>query len=392
MCDTIVIVGDGEVLFAKNSDRDANEAQVLDWQPRRTHGPGTRLRCTHIDIPQVESTAAVLLSRPFWMWGAEMGANEHGVVIGNEAVFTRRPTADTGLTGMDLLRLALERARTADQAVDVITSLLAEHGQGGGCGYEDRSFTYHNSFLVADHAGARVLETADRTWAVEVVDGVRSISNGLTIDGFADQHSDRLLTRVSGGRIRQPRTESLAAGISDPAGLAAVLRDHGGDDWPVYRRLTGTLAMACMHGGSDIASSLTAGSWLSRLRPGDARHWATGTSSPCLSLFKPVTVDRPVDLGTRPEGTVDDSLWWTHERLHRRVMRDPSRLAAPIVERRDALERRWFADPPDDASAFAEHRHLLSAWLDETPEPATDVRPGFARRYWGKRDLLAGLT
>jgi len=62
-------------------------------------------QCTYLEIEQAERTHAVVLSRPAWLWGAEMGANEHGVCVGNEGVWTREPVGeDEALLGMDLVR------------------------------------------------------------------------------------------------------------------------------------------------------------------------------------------------------------------------------------------------------------------------------------------------
>ena len=64
-------------------------------------------QCTYIEIAAVEETYACVLSKPAWIWGAEMGANEHGVCIGNEAVWSKLNSEDDlvkRLLGMDLVR------------------------------------------------------------------------------------------------------------------------------------------------------------------------------------------------------------------------------------------------------------------------------------------------
>ena len=200
MCDTLVIPAKdarrGRTLFAKNSDRERNEVQELEWSPARERLSDT-LSATYIDIPEVSKTHACLLSRPYWMWGAEMGINEHGVVIGNEAMHARVPAQRRpSLTGMDLVRLGLERGATAAQAVEVITSLLERHGQGGDCGHLGR-FYYHNGFIIADAEEAYVLETVGRWWALEPVTQPRALSNALSIRGRPAVFSQDLTRHAS---------------------------------------------------------------------------------------------------------------------------------------------------------------------------------------------------
>jgi len=343
MCDTIVALGsataDGLTLFAKNADREPDETHNLEVHPGGTHAPGQEVECTYLRIPQVERTYRVLISRPFWMFGAEMGVNEHGVAIGNEALFTREKPGPTGLTGMDLLRLALERSRTAAEARDTIISLLEAHGQGGRCGYRQGLF-YMNGFLIADPEDAYVLETIQRWWAWKRVRETWSISNIISLTDDFDQCSpgliahavkkgwcksesefnfrrccsDRLFTHFAQGRARQCRSRELLAkkaGRLETRDFMAMLRDHGTDPgWRPDRQRGGTL---CMHAANPLTRPTQAtGSLVAKLGKDKKFFWATGAATPCLTPFFPVffpAADLP--RGYRPGGEFyDPEAYW----------------------------------------------------------------------------------
>lgn len=407
MCDTVVVVTPHGVGFAKNSDRAANEAQVLDWQPAREHPPRGVVRCTWLTIPQVRRTHAVLLSRPFWQWGAEMAANEHGVTIGNEAVFTRAAVPSRGLTGMDLLRLAVERADTAERAVAVIIDLIAQHGQGGGCDHEQAGFAYFSSFLIADRRRAFVLETAGREHAIEEVVGARAISNGLSIPGFYESRRDRIKTWAAQAHGRRSLTQARAQAVRGVAELLPLLRAHGKEapsaaaSRVAYSWLTGAMGGPCMHAGGLAAAAQTVASWAAWLSPGGDSHWVTGTAAPCTGLFKPVAVTArlPAELlGAEPTDRADpSSLFWRHERLHRAVLTAPAELLPLLLPERDAVEAQWLRQPPTPAAAFAQASDLLARWSARVQSGLQQLagrparRPWYVSRYWRTRNQWAGL-
>lgn len=368
MCDTIAALASpstgAHTFLAKNSDREPNEAQLLTVVPHRTHSE-LRLTTTYIDVDQVQETNAILLCRPFWMWGAEMGVNEHGVAIGNEAVFTRGGYGATGLTGMDLLRLALERCDSAHSAVNTIITLLEQYGQGGNCGFTKRFF-YNNSFLVADRNEAWVLETVGKQWARKKVSGTGAISNLLTIGSdwdelspgaetfakqkhlrrgegrmdFAASFSDPLFTKFSRARARRASSLSaLASGTpATVATMKAALRQH---DDRSYDLSSGSVGSVCMHFGG-LVGDQTVGSMVADLDKSGPIAWVTGTSAPCTALFKPISLDTE-GAGMFGENEQEEALtfWLENERISRNLQNNYVAKHEAIEKLRAPLEQRF---------------------------------------------------
>ena len=438
MCDTFIALSpateDGAIIFGKNSNREPNEAQCLEYHPSQTYKLNETLQCTYLKIPQARTTYAVMLSRPFWMWGAEIGSNEKGVVIGNEAVFTRMPMSRKGkLTGMDLLRLALERSATAQAALDMIVSLLQDYGQGGICGYEDKRFTYHNSFIIADPNEAWILETAGKLWAARMVTDYYAISNRLSIGEdfdrshpalieearkvgrlkkdqtfhFAHCFSDWYYTYFSASRKRQACTMNLlrsAHGKLNVSGAIKILRDHGGDTYRPdshlwYDRL-------CAHAANPITrfGVQSTGSMVAHLRGDQHTYWATGTSAPCTGIFKPLWFENDVvpDIGPLPTGKYDpSSLWWCHEKLHRLVLADYAQRINMYHDARDKLEAH-FQDRTLNAlpeacwqisqTAFRDSRAATLDWIESVQTlPIKQRTRTYYRSFWQRQNKKAGL-
>ncbi|MDD3999748.1 MAG: hypothetical protein PHX62_02485, partial [Bacilli bacterium] len=289
----------------KNSDRSPNEPNLTIFYPARETSE-KELQCTYIKIPQVPKTNAHLLIQPSWMWGGEMGINEYGVIIGNEAVFTKTKNKKTErLLGMDLLRLGLERGKSAKQALSTIVFLLEVYGQGGNCGF-DKPFYYDNSFLIVDDEEAYVLETSGKDWVSGKIEDFYNISNRLSlndnyfessknINNFAKSNSDFLYTHFSGSKAREAAACSqLRNKVSVVEDMMRVLRGHHPKDrGKLYSK--GSVRSICMH--KSMLGDHTTSSMIITKTENSRFIWLNGCSTPCLSVYKPVmfsTIVAPV--------------------------------------------------------------------------------------------------
>ncbi len=402
-CDTWVALGSatarGITLLAKNSDRPLFDSQPLILHPRARWPQGALIDLGRIRIPQVRETYATLGSSPYWCWGYEEGINEFGVAIGNEGVTTkplRVMIAEAGEgkapafgpTGMDLLRLGLERSRTAREALDVITALIERYGQfGSGTPTAGLEGAYDNSFLIADAREAWVLETAGRKWAAKrFVKGTTSISNRLSLTTGRDLASKNLVSHAvasgwwpkgkvrefdfaaayindspsvldgtSRAQIRQACSAGLLAGMSGritPEGMMRIARDR-----------SSTPALDLDQTASSCVAEI----------PGPEGGlpvfwWCAAT--PSRSCYIPFFVHGsrlPQVLSTAgtagktvvaPENAVRDafaegSFWWLFRDLCDKVNADEASRLPAVRAEFDVLEKQFAAGVPDVAMRAA---------------------------------------
>jgi len=396
-CDTWVALPDatasGATILAKNSDRTVFDCQPLFLHPRQAWPTGAEIDLGRTSVPQVAETFATLGSSPYWCWGYEEGINEFGVAIGNEGLFTRARNEDVaaaaqgkgpplGPTGMDLLRLALERSRTAREAVQTIGQLLEEHGQfGSGLPMQSAAQgAYDNSFIVADPREAWVVETCGRSWvARRFTQGTTSISNVPSIRTDWDLASEGLVAHaVERGWWPAEKAEAfdfLAASADPSPPIAAQMeraRTRAGCSAGLLNEKEGSVSPRWMmriardrSTNPSLDLDVTASSCVAILPAGEDAlpvfYWAAATpSNACYVPFFVQGAGLPAMLSTA--GTVgrtivppsrvgmdefaEESYWWRFRGLCDLVREDYTKRNALVRAAFDPLEVEFEAGLP----------------------------------------------
>jgi len=379
-CDTMVALEsstvEGNTVFAKNSDRPQEEAQPLVLAPAADHSSG-HAGAQFVDVPQIEHTYRHVGSKPYWCAGYEHGFNEHQVVIGNESLPSLLPEVDEPkLVGMELLRLALERSKSAEEAVDVMTGLISEFGQGkfsNGDGVR----TYDNLYIVADPKSAYVVECVGHDWAVKQVKDFTSISNVSQIGTDSTRLSEGAKAKASSlglydlgsggefdfagvfgdsenagsGTSRQCRSDAMlgaGSGRLDARAMMQVLSDHSDGEnpgEPPVVDVSGDTSI-CVHRTTGERTGASTASLVADLCATGERlpvYW-TGMYSPCMTVFTPMFIegDIPSVLAIGGETESNDSPWWDFYRLTHYGLRSGAQARAGIRAELAILQNELF--------------------------------------------------
>ncbi|RLD79275.1 MAG: hypothetical protein DRJ07_12005, partial [Bacteroidetes bacterium] len=276
-------------------------------------------------------------------------------------------------------------------------------------------------------------------WVAIEVTGYRSISNRLTIGEefdlsskgiedyavkngflkngetfhFSKTYSDWFYTYFSKSARRYAK--SCALGMNRPKldveDAIKILSSHyvDGNSFKPDAMYNG--GSICMHSTDFTNPTQSAGSMIAEIRKDHAStFWLTGTSNPCISVYKPFFMGanslKQTDF-KEPGAKFDDSFWWQAEKFHRQVMKNYHGSKSIFNDERIKLQQRLIdgeknlisqmADITEmdqfSLSALEEHKKVIINWQENIShvKPSIKWYQFMYKNYYRKFNKVVGL-
>ena len=380
---------DGSVLFFHQEDLGVNSLQHVRVVPRQAHDleENPMVELYWIEIPQVDSTYAYVGNYTYdddaIPGGLSGGMNEHGVVIGMNVGYPKEPIPEEdGLLWSDFMQIVLERARTAQEGIEILGWLTEE---------------YHNTddpgqmYGVADPNEGWIFESTPTRWVAKRVedDGWWVLANRYTIgtewdlgsedivefaidNGWYDPAEDapfhfaRVYTRDTFDRrnewfpnrpydyLREARSEQFLTDTARNGGISledvmTLMRDHYSDTFlyhdpphqSPYRNIeiSRTVASLVGHLQNNQPAELGSVLWMTLSPP---------ATTPYLPFWAGATeIAEPLGVGVAYEGIEDfdpASAWWSFNAVRRMAEQDWGTYFPVVEDFWSSFERRAIAE------------------------------------------------
>jgi hypothetical protein len=391
----------GHTLFALNQYETEFCRRRICSFPAQTPATGTMICSTWFNVPQARHTYAVLGVQPVGRWGFLHGVNECRVAIGATNWKSRLSPSTPCDAAPELVRLALERSRSAHQAVDVLTDILEHVSQNAS---DEAPATGDHIFLVADAAEAFVLETTGRYWALMECRHTRAVTDAAMIrqdwrrlaPGLCDCVIARNWCKDDGnkldfvGCLSDAGSQSRNANKRWGRASLALTQQHGAIDAHFLRRMLGDHYSANRSLIFPQRGHCLANNFLIELSPGDLPILAwVAFGAPHVAVYFPVPMvgDLPEALqeGGHDHATIEGQ---TRELLAFHSGKDHERGQLAIALER--LQTRFDMD----AEAFLARSHELAQQGKSflIPQIASDMMLQHADLFAKEYRQFAGVS
>jgi dipeptidase len=180
----------GSPIYCHLEDNGIDDAVYLIYFPRVKSSEET-LKLSHVEVPQRPETFAywAIVLAPETPMSKDAvteaaaspwvlcGMNEYGMSIGANGVVSKEPLSQKkGLSFFEVNKIALERAKNAEEATKIIGQLAEEYGQMG--------MGTNNAYCIGGSDGNWIVEVAARNWAAQKCpdDNIAVYANQYLID------------------------------------------------------------------------------------------------------------------------------------------------------------------------------------------------------------------